>query len=345
MRRALFILFFLAILFGPAANGSPVHAVKRRGVVAPVAPSHKKAHIVRHTGGNTRVQARPVPRIIPRPEAADRRTKSTRQRSRKYQAVESAAASRPAKLRQASLSRRSIVIPPSPLRGSIESLTRQNEKTEADGLERIEDDDDLAARITQKMLVPVPASAALEVNGDLPENRRYCRPWTAVFLTDLAQAHAAQFHRPVEVSSAVRTVAYQKMLKHINGNAAPAEGDVASPHLTGASVDIAKKNLSPKELTWMRSWLLPLTEAGKIDVAEEFKQACFHITVYKSYAPPPPVIDVTPAQQKATPSTGMDHCSLLGLLQGCRTPDGHINFGVMLSEFINSGKALFAQGR
>jgi hypothetical protein len=39
---------------------------------------------------------------------------------------------------------------------------------------------------------------------------------------------------------------------------------------------------------WMRTWLLPLQKAGKIDVEEEFQQACFHITVYQSYVPPRP---------------------------------------------------------
>ena len=87
------------------------------------------------------------------------------------------------------------------------------------------------------------------------------------------------------MNSAVRTVAYQRHLLRINGNAAPAEGDVASPHLTGATIDIAKKGLSPSEVGWMRAYLLPLQAAGKIDVEEEFEQACFHITVYKDYAP------------------------------------------------------------
>jgi hypothetical protein len=177
---------------------------------------------------------------------------------------------------------------PAPLRGSYESLVRQNERTEADGLERIEDDDDLADRITHKMLVPVPVSAALTVNGNLPENRRYCRPWTAKFLTDLARAHAAEFRGPLEVSSAVRTVAYQKELMKVNGNATAAEGDIASPHLTGATIDIAKQNMSRQEIGWMRERLLTLQDAGKIDVEEEFQQSCFHITVYKSYVPPKP---------------------------------------------------------
>jgi hypothetical protein len=187
---------------------------------------------------------------------------------------------------------------PLPLRGSYESLLRQNEKTEDDSLERIEDDDDLADRIARKMLVPVPVSAALNVNQNLPENRRYCRPWTARFLSDLARAHAAEFHGPLEVSSAVRTVAYQKQLMKVNGNATAAEGDVASPHLTGASIDIAKQGLTSQEIGWMRAWLLPLETAGKIDVEEEFRQSCFHITVYKSYAPPKPARK--PAAQAAT---------------------------------------------
>jgi hypothetical protein len=74
---------------------------------------------------------------------------------------------------------------------------------------------------------------------------------------------------------------------YTNGNAADAEGDVVSPHLTGATIDIGKQGLSGKEITWLRNQLLGLQQAGRIDVEEEFAQACFHITVYKSYGVPP----------------------------------------------------------
>jgi len=174
---------------------------------------------------------------------------------------------------------------PAPLRGSLASLERQNDRSDAEGLERIEDEADLAARIAEKLLVPLPVSIALTVNPDLEENHRYCRPWTAKFLADLARTHEAAFHRSIEVSSAVRTVAYQKRLMETNGNAAPAEGDLVSPHLTGATIDIAKKGLSRDEIAWMRRRLADLQTAGKIDVEEEFKQSCFHITVYKNYVP------------------------------------------------------------
>jgi hypothetical protein len=117
----------------------------------------------------------------------------------------------------------------------------------------------------------------------------------------LAKSHAAEFHRPLEVSSAVRTVAYQKRLMGINGNAAAAEGDIVSPHLTGATIDIAKSPLSREEIGWMRSRLLALEDAGKIDVEEEFQQSCFHITVYKIYAPPAPATTRKPRQRRPNP--------------------------------------------
>jgi hypothetical protein len=198
---------------------------------------------------------------------------------------------------------RSKYIMPSPLKGSLESLTRQNERAEADGLERILDEDDLSNRIAQKLLIPVPASSGLIVNSSLPETHRYCRPWTANFLSDLAVAHTARWHKPVTVSSAVRTVEYQHQLMRTNGNAAAAEGDIVSPHLTGGTVDIVKQGMSRQELYWMRAWLLALQQTGTIDVEEEFRQRCFHITVYKDYIPPP-TTPATPMRRRHPVSDG-----------------------------------------
>jgi hypothetical protein len=191
------------------------------------------------------------------------------------------------------------------LRGSLASLQRQNARLESDGLERILDDDDLNSRIAHKLLTPLPESANLTVNPGLPENRRYCRSWTARFLSDLAKEHAAAFHRPFQVNSAVRTVEYQRRLMRTNGNAAAAEGDVVSPHLTGATIDIGKQGMTHAELLWMRRQLLALQNAGKIDVEEEFEQACFHISVYKSYTAPRPVHKAVqpPLREASAPTT------------------------------------------
>lgn len=180
---------------------------------------------------------------------------------------------------------RGRLIVPAPMRGSREVLLHQNEMADRAGLTRIQDDDDLDQMRSARLLVPLPASGALRVDARLPQDRRYSRPWTAVFLAALSRDFYASFHSPLQVDSAVRTVDVQKHLVRVNGNAAPAEGETASPHLTGQAVDIAKRGLTLAEVAWLRLYLQPLMDAGKIDVEEEFRQACFHISVYKNYVP------------------------------------------------------------
>ncbi len=180
--------------------------------------------------------------------------------------------------------REALVMLPA-LKGSHENLIRQNVMAAQDGLTRVQDDADLERMRLSGQLVPIPAAAGIQIDSRLPLNRRFCRPWTAQFLSTVAAAHYAYFHTPLQVNSAVRTVEFQHRLQRINGNAAPAEGETASPHLTGQAVDLAKKGLSFAEIAWMRAYLTPLIEVGKLDVEEEFQQACFHISVYRRFAP------------------------------------------------------------
>jgi hypothetical protein len=174
-----------------------------------------------------------------------------------------------------------------PMRGSHESLVRQNQRAQQDGLSRVQDEDDITRQVAAHTLVALPTAPGLRIDETLPADRRFTRPWTAHFLLNLAAAHAAEFNSEIQVDSAVRTVKFQKQLIRINGNAAPWTGDTASSHLMGGTVDLAKKGMSAKEIQWMRAYLGPLQQAGKIDVEEEFQQACFHIAVYKSYVQQP----------------------------------------------------------
>lgn len=174
---------------------------------------------------------------------------------------------------------------PAALRGSHDVLVHQNIIADVEGLSRIQNDAQIREMLAEHLLVPLPVGNTLEVDPRLPANRRYCRPWTADFLSNIAHEHTGLFQRPLQVNSAVRTVQFQEHLERINGNAAPATGDTASPHLTGATIDIAKKGMSSREIGWMRDYLGRLQDAGKLDVEEEFQQACFHISVYKTYEP------------------------------------------------------------
>jgi hypothetical protein len=175
------------------------------------------------------------------------------------------------------------LIVPAPLRGSHEILVHQNQMADAAGLERIENDEELDRLRYSHQLVDLAGSSALRINPELPENRRSARPWTAKFASDIARAYYARFGQPLELNSAVRTITYQLRLQRTNGNAADIAGETASPHLTGQAIDFGKKGMTTAQIAWMRMYLTPLMNAGMIDVEEEFQQACFHISVYRSY--------------------------------------------------------------
>ena len=200
---------------------------------------------------------------------------------------------------------------PAPLKGSREVLLHQNTMAANDGLGRIQDDYELDRLRAEHALLNFPVGSSLHVNEDLPYNRRCARPWTVLFATDIARDFYERFHQPLVVTSAVRTVSYQARLQRVNGNAAATEGDLASPHLTGPALAFAKRGMNQAELAWMRAYLMPLISAGKIDVEEEFQQACFHISVYRHYAggrlPAHEVAQVKPAGTAApNGSTGTD---------------------------------------
>ena len=196
-----------------------------------------------------------------------------------------AAASFAPPIDQPVLYRRGRLLLTPPLRGSREILEHQNLMADAEGLNRISDDAELRQMRAEHMLVDFPESAALRLNPEMESDRRCARPWTVLFAANIARAYYARFHQPLQVNSAVRTVAYQLRLRRVNGNAAGIEGDLASPHLTGEAMDFGKHGMTRAEIAWMRLYLRPLMQQGKLDVEEEFHQACFHISVYRTYAP------------------------------------------------------------
>jgi hypothetical protein len=164
-----------------------------------------------------------------------------------------------------------------------ESLLRQNEEIDPLGLPRLKNDRELNEQVKSGNLVALPVSEHLIVDKHLPANRRYCRPWTAQFLIDLSDAFYARFHEPVMVDSAVRTVEVQNKLRRWNGNAAPSEGETASSHLAGLTVDLARRRMSKEQAQFVEQWLMPLHTGGLVEVEEEYRQFCFHIMVSGDY--------------------------------------------------------------
>ena len=169
-------------------------------------------------------------------------------------------------------------------RPSHDSLLRQNEEIDRLDLPRIQDDDELEALKASHELVPIEESEALHFDRRLDPSRRYCRPWTRDFVADLSEAYYRQFHDQIQVNSAVRTVKVQKKLRRHNRNAAPADGDTASSHLAGITVDLQRRGMSKQEIRFVEHYLFYLNALGLVEPEEERHQWVFHIMVSDRYS-------------------------------------------------------------
>ncbi len=197
-------------------------------------------------------------------------------------------------------------------RPSHDSLLRQNEEIDRLDLPRIQDDAELEELQASGELVPISASEALKIEPSLDPSRRYCRPWTRDFVQDLSEIYYRQFHEQIQVNSAVRTVTVQKKLRRHNRNAAPADGDTASSHLAGITVDLQRRGMTKEQIRFVEHYLFYLNALGLVEPEEERRHWCFHIMVSDRYSDWRatqtifPVAPVAPVEQIVTvPATAV----------------------------------------
>lgn len=169
------------------------------------------------------------------------------------------------------------------LKGSYESMLRQNEVIDRLQLPRIADQAQLEELERTNELVEIKETSALRVSPAILPDKRYCRPWTNQFLVDMSEAYYKEFGVPLQVNSAVRTMEQQQKLRRHNRNAAPELGEVASSHLAGITVDLARRGLTRAQHQWMEDYLKNLRDQGLIEAAEERRQKCFHVMVSDRY--------------------------------------------------------------
>lgn len=168
------------------------------------------------------------------------------------------------------------------LRGSHDSMLRQNEEINRLELPRIADDIELFELEARGDLVPIEETDSVHISIS-DASRRYCRPWTRDFLQDLGDAYYNEFNQPIQVNSAVRTMEQQRKLRRHNRNAAPEAGEIASSHLAGLTVDINKRGLTRAQHKFIEDYLFNLREQGLIEPAEERRQPVFHVMVSERY--------------------------------------------------------------
>ncbi len=169
-------------------------------------------------------------------------------------------------------------------RPSHESLLIQNAEINRLDLPRIQNDTELEALKADGSLLEIRSGEMLRFDPRLDPTRRYCRSWTLDFVDDLSQAYYNRFHEQIQVNSAVRTVMVQKKLRRHNRNAAPADGDTASSHLAGVTVDLQRRGLNKDQVRWMERYLFYMKALGLVEPEEERRHWCFHIMVSGRYS-------------------------------------------------------------
>jgi len=189
-------------------------------------------------------------------------------------------------------------------RPSHDSLIRQNEEVDRLLLPRIQDDAELEELKASGELVPIVESNSLKIERALDPTRRYCRPWTRDFVEDLSEIYYRQFHAQIQLNSAVRTVKVRQKLRRRNRNAAPAEGDTASSHLAGITVDLQRRGMTKEQIRFVEHYLFYLNALGLVEPEEERRHWCFHVMVsdrYSDWRQTQTIFAIAPAAQPATP--------------------------------------------
>jgi hypothetical protein len=176
-----------------------------------------------------------------------------------------------------------VVVGAQPLRARPDNLTRENAAADRHRLSRLRDDRMLGRFLRAGLLVPVPAETATYWLDGVRPAHRVARPWTRRFLAEIAGAFHGVFGSRLKVTGLTRTAQYQRRLRLVNGNAAPAGGDTPSAHLTGAAVDISTRDVSRPERTWLRRVLRLLRGRQVLLAIEEFRQPHFHVLVLPPY--------------------------------------------------------------
>jgi hypothetical protein len=188
-------------------------------------------------------------------------------------------------------------------RPSHDSLIRQNQEIDRIELPRIQDDAQLEELKASHALVPIEESETLRIEHSLDPTRRYCRPWTRDFVDDLSEAYYQRFHEQIQVNSAVRTVTVQKKLRRRNRNAAPAEGETASSHLAGVTVDLQRRGMTKEQIRFVERYLFYLNQLGLVEPEEERRHWCFHVMVsdrYEDWRQNQSIFQVHPVEQTVT---------------------------------------------
>lgn len=180
------------------------------------------------------------------------------------------------------------------LRDTRAKQKQQNRAADRYSLSRIKNREELEKFINMKgdrHLVLVSDTDSYYLDSGIgyldPGNERlyhFARIWVKLFLdTELDEAHKATGDR-FKIASLVRPRDYQQKLhQHKRGAILGKRWWEQSSHMTGATVDISFKGLSPASMVWLRKRFVKLQKQGKVIAVQERRSGHFHIMILPTY--------------------------------------------------------------
>ena len=152
------------------------------------------------------------------------------------------------------------------LRGSPESLDRQNAQARAHNFTYLETPAQVRRYVELGYLVPVRSTADMEVLRSV--SFPYARPEVRLFLERLSTQYRAACGEQLVVTSLTRPLSNQ-----------PPNASVRSVHPTGMAVDL-RRSANARCRSWLERTLMALEGRGVIEAIVERRPPHYHVAVY-----------------------------------------------------------------
>jgi hypothetical protein len=111
----------------------------------------------------------------------------------------------------------------------------------------------------------------------------YVRPPALAVIEELGAAYESKFGRPLPITSLVRTVEYQLLLRE-SGN--PNAGDFAPPpHTTGFAFDVYYRYMTAAEQEFVMGEIARLEREGRVEALRELRDH-YHVFAFAGGKPP-----------------------------------------------------------
>jgi hypothetical protein len=127
----------------------------------------------------------------------------------------------------------------------------------------------------------------------------FLRPEARDLMADVARDYAAEFDRPLPVSSLVRTLGYQRRLTQTNRSATHID---VPPHASGMAFDVYTGRMAAGEQQWLMERIASLERDGRVEALREPNDHVHVFVLPDGRRPPESLIAMSKTEMAAGPA-------------------------------------------